>query len=1534
MTQFFVMSSHVFYSRLPAGFVGKLRLTLRLRSGGCLVSINELFLVSGPRTQFDYDEKREEDRAQEVKQKLLELLESKWTFSVGNSSCQDSNASYYSSYSTFLSFSTSLFANFTENLQFKIENVHLRYEDDTLGDSVESSAVMAGVKIRNLSIQSADENWEPTFITSDANHGITRKVVDLEGFSIYWDSFPLVSNILVDPLDRRDMVSKLKELLLKDQSNHEYLLEPVNGKAYLSTNLSPEPLRSRVTPRVAIDLKLEQIALSLTVVQYEQLLTIIDELGRRQRLLKNSKWRPKVSIKEDPKSWWFYAIDANIDDWRNQRKRDNWTFVINRCSIIKRYCDVYMNMIVQPEDTTRRMKAIRDEIETDLSFEELRILRELVYERYQKLHPEDDSTATTMTVTSPTAASTTTSSTWSFVQSWLPGWFSSSEPAEDSAVSPTDEGVENMSCTSNFEDELLDVLKDASDDTRLTRGAVFTQLNISLNKASAVLIADPKYLKTSSKKKVHHKRMQHIMEVELTQPFVTIDQEGGVGIICILKYMTDRGLLRGVSSLHHHANQHKQTQLKIGFRHLNILLLRSIKMSQGRKRQEKVATASFSGATIMAKSGQEVSIEVSLKRGKVTDMSSSFSSSFPTSSPHTYSAAATEIIKIGKDKGCGGSNISKSSSPNAITFTLKRTISENLLDVNLTLVSPYYFHSPALLRELASCAEEFKSYMSKLANAINIVAEQVAKDPLLTPQPKKDHASSSAGRKVKKISYVKDLRVLCSIETPMIVLPTSHSFIRGIKRFFNPKPGVFSRDSFTATLYECLGMGLDITNGTIRLVDNSNPDLPLIEGIVKEMYIFGKSQQKDNNGNIRGVTSALFYNPVKRGWEPLAEAWKFVLRWDSKTEKLGKDGILLKSSAGETKRATVDIESSETLNFNVTPTTLDLFHALKRKWDAVILDDPEPPVDLLALTASPDKLIVREQRRHDYYSASEWRALVDIQNVGFSFVNHLNEELLYISLSFLIMEYVKTESKHSFNCSVKNIQVDNQLREHQKEVVMHPMFADERDPMLGQPALSISFQKGMSPHLHYFPEFQVKCKDVVFNLEELLLLKLYEFFGYPWEGTRALDRAVGHLANQAVASSITKSTSFVYVVFFEIVLKHIRLSVYTSSHLPLDLTRLKETLNLSLVSFEDAKVRLQAFRKETSLNTVSSLWSEIVDHYKKQLQRQAARILGSVDFLGNPIGLLSDVSEGVSHVAEGNVGGLVTSVAHGLSNSSAKFMSSLSNTLDATTLDSRHQEIRRRIHQENRDHFRTGIRGFGVGIMGGVTSIVTQTFDGVVNNGVEGMVSGFGKGLLGTFTKPVVGVLDFAAGVSGTVRDTVRHHNYQRRRRPPRVCTGHEGLLPPYDEEQALGQQYFYESAYIRDRDEWEVFTSFRQVSSQVACVISTTHVRFLTWNLSNKRHGHIILSLSFNDVIKCNTESKNITPEVTVPFIVMIVYEYVIDEEVSADFPSFGPSNDVLKRKREPSAHRIQCSSNKVALNICQLVNLAKSAFDRSARL
>jgi len=91
-------------------------------------------------------------------------------------------------------------------------------------------------------------------------------------------------------------------------------------------------------------------------------------------------------------------------------------------------------------------------------------------------------------------------------------------------------------------------------------------------------------------------------------------------------------------------------------------------------------------------------------------------------------------------------------------------------------------------------------------------------------------------------------------------------------------------------------------------------------------------------------------------------------------------------------------------------------------------------------------------------------------------------------------------------------------------------------------------------------------------------------------------------------------------------------------------------------------------------------------------------------------------------------------------------------------------------------------------------NVIEQQCFVVISWPIQGFFTGLGKGVVGTVTKPVAGVLDFAAGAASAVRDTSRSSSRVQpsRVRKPRVCQGPGGLLPAYSEEIASGQKYLH----------------------------------------------------------------------------------------------------------------------------------------------
>lgn len=398
---------------------------------------------------------------------------------------------------------------------------------------------------------------------------------------------------------------------------------------------------------------------------------------------------------------------------------------------------------------------------------------------------------------------------------------------------------------------------------------------------------------------------------------------------------------------------------------------------------------------------------------------------------------------------------------------------------------------------------------------------------------------------------------------------------------------------------------------------------------------------------------------------------------------------------------------------------------------------------------------------------------------------------------------------------------------------------------------------------YLFQDVLIKIKDTCLYLEEYFVLKFYEFLGYP--KTEA-DRDTAITTNQEIPTrpNTNRHALSFYFANFRIELDNIKLSVTTSSHLPAKLNQIKKKIRLRLVQFEDAKIELMPFQKTNCDTTLTILMDQVVKHYRRLLKSQAAKILGTVDFLGNPLGFVNDVTDGLSElINEGNVSGLILNLAHGISDSTAKFTSVLSDGLGVVTMDDRHQEIRKRIKHESNDHIKAGIKGLGVGILGGFTSIITQTYEGAVNEGgVGGFFGGLGKGLLGTFTKPAVGMLDFASSAATAVRDTSKKFVKDGsmatvgRIRPPRPrfsAYGPNSLLPHYSHEQALAQEFFYKSSVFDDKDDDEVFISFQKMRPDAVVFVTSHKIHFITWSETNpNERGRGQISISFEFLIRC----------------------------------------------------------------------------------
>ena len=343
------------------------------------------------------------------------------------------------------------------------------------------------------------------------------------------------------------------------------------------------------------------------------------------------------------------------------------------------------------------------------------------------------------------------------------------------------------------------------------------------------------------------------------------------------------------------------------------------------------------------------------------------------------------------------------------------------------------------------------------------------------------------------------------------------------------------------------------------------------------------------------------------------------------------------------------------------------------------------------------------------------------------------EELVYICLTNIVIDYQALPSTQLLDGSIQSFQVDSQVAESSMPSVLYVSPSSKTDEARHLPAIHFSISRNppttANPNAEIFKHLILTVKNVTLNIEEEMVYKLYKFLRSVSEDLEAEEVEDNTGLEQQLAFMATSSQQTRYYFrTLKLTLSQVKLSVHKSNNLNTDLKEVKRKMGLSLITFEEASVELDPFVRTHPFETIPFLTSIIAKHYRDELISQAVLILGSTDFLGNPIGFMNDLSEGVSGLIDGDLGGLVKNVTHGAANSAGKITGSLSHGLSKVSLDSKYDEKRLSIKKKHNDnskqHLVAGLKGLGFGVLGGLTSVITEPIEGAASDGVQGFFSG------------------------------------------------------------------------------------------------------------------------------------------------------------------------------------------------------------------
>ncbi|NP_001348705.1 Ricin B-type lectin domain-containing protein [Caenorhabditis elegans] len=437
--------------------------------------------------------------------------------------------------------------------------------------------------------------------------------------------------------------------------------------------------------------------------------------------------------------------------------------------------------------------------------------------------------------------------------------------------------------------------------------------------------------------------------------------------------------------------------------------------------------------------------------------------------------------------------------------------------------------------------------------------------------------------------------------------------------------------------------------------------------------------------------------------------------------------------------------------------------------------------------------------------------------LGISVVNGLQEELIYAHFGGIVVSARRVDKTYQMTGSVDVIQIDNQLLSSDRWQVLYcqPDAGQNYDdqmlelpagiPVTGRPALKLEMNCTSMKHYDSFDCFRLKVCDMSVQLDELLLWKIVQMAQSSDAASSVQQRALNLPPNTELERHDPLRTRRWYFGTLDLEMGHVGLSVVTvsKSGLPRDLRLLKQQFNVKLISFENASVALPPFRQYHYFETSSFLLESLQKFYLAELQKQTLSIIVTLDAFGNPLGLVTDLKDSFQGLfIEGDVQRFVAGLGYGLSNSVSKVASSMASGVGALTFDQDHELKRRhnmiRSHSSSSTpltHLYSGVKGLGVGVLGGATAMFTNVASESRKSGlVKGMVWGVATGVVDTVTKPVQGVFDFVEGTASAMKELampatgVRRATALCRVRIPRLCRNLYHLLPAYNPNLAHAQ--------------------------------------------------------------------------------------------------------------------------------------------------
>ncbi|NXC36667.1 VP13A protein, partial [Campylorhamphus procurvoides] len=333
--------------KVKAGHIGQLNLQIpwqNLYTQPVEAVLDGVFLLIVPTASIKYDPEKEARQFLEARQRELQRIEE------AKQKIADQDKVKEEKQDTFVE---KLITQVIKNLQLKISNIHIRYEDDITN---RNNPLSFGISLQNLSLQTSDKNWNPCL--HDETAKLFYKLVRLDNLFAYWN----VKSEMFYHGGFDESLVNLKQGVASHSvipEGYDFVFRPISAKAKLLMN--PRSDVDFTSPKMDLDVNLQDITVEFNKPQYFSVMELLESIDMMTRNLPYRKFRPDVPLHNNSKTWWRYVIYGILEvNVQPKLQMWSWEHIRHHRKQVKNYKEMYKTKITSRKPNEEVLKLLEE----------------------------------------------------------------------------------------------------------------------------------------------------------------------------------------------------------------------------------------------------------------------------------------------------------------------------------------------------------------------------------------------------------------------------------------------------------------------------------------------------------------------------------------------------------------------------------------------------------------------------------------------------------------------------------------------------------------------------------------------------------------------------------------------------------------------------------------------------------------------------------------------------------------------------------------------------------------------------------------------------------------------------------------------------------------------------------------------------------------------------------------------------------------------------------------------------------------------